>query len=377
MDVLNAHRYRLDYAIYRRNVPVESVVFGERGGKVQFLGRPIDEEAEEDQIEEAQTSQPLTEHSEVISTYGESEGTALTESSNNYVVSLNPKLKMWTAITSVPSAFMGIFIGTGFANLRKIESSTDCKIELPKKGTTSTSLTIKSRVGRENVERCLDQIEMFVLRQRERAKPTHFISLPLLSEEVIHEYENFKLLIKNSESIPTESKRSELFTPVPKLHVTLCTLILLSEDEINRAREEFKEVVKNEILPLLKDQSLVVNAAGLSHFGDEDPRVARVLYAKLIGLKLPEITDRIYQHMLSRGFAKKETRKTQLHMTLMNTRYMAEAGLGETFDAAAILDLFSNYQFGSAQIDQINMSLMGEVDSKTGSHPIVQSVELP
>ncbi|KAI6194284.1 hypothetical protein M3Y96_01108700 [Aphelenchoides besseyi] len=373
MDVLNAHRYRLDYTIYRRNVPVESMVFGERGGRVQILGRPIDEETE-DQIENAQT---MTEQSEIVTTYCESEGTALTESSNNYVVSLNPKLKMWTAVTSVPPAFMGIFIGTGFANLRKMESSTDCKIELPKKGTTSTSIIVKSRVGRENVERCLDQIEMFVLRQRERAKPTHFISLPLLSEEVIHEYENFKLLIKNSDSIPPESKRAEFFTPVPKLHVTLCTLILLSEDEVNRAREEFKELVKNDVLPLLKDQSLVVNVAGLGHFGDQDPRATRVLYAKLSGLRLPEIADRVYQHMLSRGFAKKEKQEIQLHMTLMNTRSVAEAGHEVTFDAAAILDVLSNHQFGSVQVDQINLSLMGEVDAKTGSHPIIQSVELP
>lgn len=31
------HKYRVGYAIYRRNVPLNNVVYGEKDGKVQYL----------------------------------------------------------------------------------------------------------------------------------------------------------------------------------------------------------------------------------------------------------------------------------------------------------------------------------------------------
>lgn len=108
-------------------------------------------------------------------------------------------------------------------------------------------VVIKSTVGAEQVERCLDQIEMFVVVQRGRARPTHFISLALQSDELIKNHTSFCTLLKNSSSVPDESKIPELFMPQVRLHLTICMLTLLGEQDVEKASKALTEIVETEV----------------------------------------------------------------------------------------------------------------------------------
>jgi hypothetical protein len=66
----------------------------------------------------------------------------------------------------------------------------------------NANLVIKSSVSAEQVETCLDKIEMFILFQRRSAKPTHFVSFPLQSAELLENYNKFCGLVKDSSDIP-------------------------------------------------------------------------------------------------------------------------------------------------------------------------------
>lgn len=139
----------------------------------------------------------------------------------------------------MPKPFIAQLVGHQSSNKKKIEDSTECLLTIPdrrKHGpvgmhfhsyvffklylshplthfppanaplSKSPISVIKSTVGIENVERCLDQIEMFVLVQRERARPTHFLSLALQSDELLDNYDTFCTLLKNSPSVPVSSQ---------------------------------------------------------------------------------------------------------------------------------------------------------------------------
>ncbi|KAK6018522.1 KH domain protein, partial [Ostertagia ostertagi] len=71
----------------------------------------------------------------------------------------------YTAEIYVPSAFYGKLIGTRGTTRRELEESTECRLTIPRKGQKG-NVEIKSFVGLENVQRCLDRIELLVAEAR-------------------------------------------------------------------------------------------------------------------------------------------------------------------------------------------------------------------
>ncbi|KAK5972844.1 Activating signal cointegrator 1 complex subunit 1, partial [Trichostrongylus colubriformis] len=71
----------------------------------------------------------------------------------------------YTAEIYVPSAFYGKIIGTRGTTRRELEESTECRLTIPRKGQKG-NVEIKSFVGLENVQRCLDRIELLVTEAR-------------------------------------------------------------------------------------------------------------------------------------------------------------------------------------------------------------------
>jgi len=292
----------------------------------------------------------------------------------SYKITFNNKSKFWSATTLVPKTFMGKFIGTQSLNKKKIEKSNECTIEVPQ-SKKHGPITIKSTTSAEKVERCLDQIEMFVAVQRLKAAPTHFVSLALQSDELLKNYNGFCLLVKNSSAVPDESKMPKLFMPPVRLHLTLCMLALLSEQDVEKASKALTNIVETEVRPLLKDRPLIVNVKGLSHFGDEDPSETRVLFAKVSGIKLLEIAEIINRKMLATGLAKIGNRDLKLHMTILNSKYAMRAGAdNNTFDANAIMRDFSDYDFGAADVNEVKICALN-IDTTTGNYCTAHSVQ--
>lgn len=107
---------------------------------------------------------------------------------------------------------------------------------------------------RENIESCLDQIDLFLLTQRERAAPTHFVSLPLDScPALVEKYNNFLKAAQSSATsvgvrLSRQPPQSELqdptrYVPASKLHLTLAVLVLLDDADVVKAGELLKELL--------------------------------------------------------------------------------------------------------------------------------------
>ncbi|KAI6184210.1 Activating signal cointegrator 1 complex subunit 1 [Aphelenchoides bicaudatus] len=343
-------KYRIGYAIYRRNVALNKVVYGEKDGRVQHM-------VEEDEA-----------RAEESCAVGEDNFNDIDEPNRKtYKVTYNSKNNFWSASTLVPKSLMGRFLGAQGSNKKKIEQATGCEIIVPDRSKKHAPITIRSSGNAEMVERCLDQIEMFVTDQRRQAKPTHFVSLALQSNELVENHNTFCTLIKNSTAISEENKQRELFMPTVRLHLTLCMLALLTDSDKEKVKKALNEVVESEVRPMLKGEPLTVNVKGLDYFGDKDASETRVLYGKVSGIQLLDISSIVVKKMLSIGLAKREKRDLTLHMTIMNSKYAKRAARNFTFDANYILRDFSNYDFGSVKVDEVKICALN-VDSNTGDY---------
>ncbi|VDM68927.1 unnamed protein product, partial [Strongylus vulgaris] len=104
----------------------------------------------------------------------------------------------------IPTAFHGKLVGLRGTMRREIEESTECRLTIPRKGQKG-NVEIKSFVGLENVQRCLDRIELLIAEARRTAPLTHFIAIPCNSAEVIQAFEMFKEAVIANERVPVSA----------------------------------------------------------------------------------------------------------------------------------------------------------------------------
>ncbi|KAK6021025.1 KH domain protein [Ostertagia ostertagi] len=146
----------------------------------------------------------------------------------------------YTAEIYVPSAFYGKLIGTRGTTRRELEESTECRLTIPRKGQKG-NVEIKSFVGLENVQRCLDRIELLVAEARKTAPVTHFVAVPCAQPEIVQSFELFKEAVMNNPRVPEESRNAELFTSPIKMHITVCVLWLFDDEEQKKAIDVMNE----------------------------------------------------------------------------------------------------------------------------------------
>lgn len=75
---------------------------------------------------------------------------------------------------------------------REIENSTGTHISIPKPGATDEEIIITGRSERAVVS-ARNRINMILLQLRERERPTHFISIPVISNEIKSKFTEFKV----------------------------------------------------------------------------------------------------------------------------------------------------------------------------------------
>ncbi|VDP04522.1 unnamed protein product [Heligmosomoides polygyrus] len=226
----------------------------------------------------------------------------------------------------VPSAFYGKLIGARGTTRRELEESTECRLTIPRKG-QSGNVEIKSFVGLENVQRCLDRIELLVSEARKSAPVTHFIAIPCASPEVVQSFEIFKEAVINNAGIPEESRNPELFISATKLHITVCVLWIFDDEEQKKATEVIEQC-RGDILALLPDGSFGVELSGVETWED-DPKNVKVIFASIKSEPLQRICDLLRKRLVLAGLSPKTEKKlstvdssVRMHMTLMKSGYV-------------------------------------------------------
>ena len=291
-----------------------------------------------------------------------------------------------------PSLLLKYVIGKGGEKKKQIEQETHTRIIIPDKKTPNKPILVEALSSVEQLSSALTRIQMIIDSGREKEPFTHFVSIPISSEEISRNFANFKDSILSTGFCQSQRISQALFQNEFKLHITIATLALLSKNEVDDACEILKSL-EMPLKDICDSQELKFELSGLEIMND-DPTAVDVLYAKVSQENsevLQIMIDFIYERFASSGYLQKSFGRdsVKMHVTLMNKRFgqdssmntsnesttqlrnnrtseQEEGSLDRTFDARGILNQFSDFQFGTFAADKIHLSQRYSTDCKTG-----------
>lgn len=305
----------------------------------------------------------------------------------------------------VAQRFISFVVGKKGKTLQSIQRDTGTKITVPKhskgKRQEPNSMHRFEVEGDEleSVREALDRIQIVVASKEDETAYTHFLSIPLNSEQMQARFASFEDDVMKINARGIESK---LFTRRERLHLTLCMLRLPSQQQIDQAISVLKSLTYklNDLLlsqfPQDREKEehthkLHLRPKGLEIMNDDHKEVD-VLYVKLAqdqGLaKLKTILRVVLLEFVHQGvLTQSEVDKQRLleggevtvkfHMTLMNSKHRTKgAGGRETFDAKDVFQKFANVDFGSEPVPSIHLSAMAG-SGESGYYACAHTINIP
>lgn len=267
-----------------------------------------------------------------------------------------------TAI-DVASAYFKYIIGKGGESRRRLEQETKTQIRIPRHGQEGE--IVITGVDRHGVQSAHTRIELIVLSARGKQPFTHFLSIPATSETIQNSLYEFRDdVLRNCGD--SRGIDETIFQNPAKLHLTIGTLVLLSEGERWKAAEILRTSKEELMSQILNKSPLTVSVDGIEYMND-DPGEVDVLYAKIADPtgKLQALSERLVDKFRSAGLMLNQFEKVKLHITLMNTLFRRDAEelfdehqstKRESFDAREVLRMFSDYTFGKMEVTEVHMS---------------------
>ncbi|KAJ1142893.1 hypothetical protein NDU88_009205 [Pleurodeles waltl] len=237
--------------------------------------------------------------------------------------------KGYECTLAIPSKLFKFIIGKKSETKRKIESETRTSISIPKPGLEGEIVITGQQ--RNGVISARTRIEVIADTFRKREPFTHFLSFALNHPEIQQRFHQFKeeVLEKCSKDRGVDSS---IFQNSAKLHLTIGTLILLNEQEVQRACELLQRCKEDFIDKYVGGNSLKLEVAGIEYMND-DPAMVDVLYAKVrlkdASEKLQLIADLLMERFVSSGLMLREWDRVKLHATIMNTLFRRDPNAEE------------------------------------------------
>ncbi|KAJ3608190.1 hypothetical protein NHX12_025240 [Muraenolepis orangiensis] len=352
MDVLRPALININGRIYRRNA-VKEEQFEEEEDDFYHEERPEYEELATDEVCESQL---------------------IEETDKGFRCSID-----------VPSVLYKYIIGKKGETRKRLETDTKTSINIPKPGIEGQIVITGSQ--KSGVSSAATRVEVLMDSFRRKQPFTHFLSFALNDPQIQEGFHAFKAKVLEQCSQDNGVDES-IFQNPSKLHLTVGTLVLLNQTEVDKAcdhLQEFRHVIKD----LTEGKPLPMEVTGIEYMND-DPAMVDVLYAK-VALKdhsdrLQVMADRLVEHFVSAGLMVREWDKVKLHGTLMNTLFRKDStaedsgGPGrknmrdrESFDARNILKTFGSYRFGEFQLSSVQLSQRYSTDC-TGYYSSAGSV---
>lgn len=272
----------------------------------------------------------------------------------------------------VPSPLYKYIIGKKGETKKRIETETRTSISIPKPGLEGEIVITGQQRG--GVISARTRIDVLLDSFRKKQPFTHFLSFALNQPVVQEKFLQFKeeVLEKCSQD---HGVSSSLFQNPAKLHLTLGTLVLLNEQEIQRACDLLQQCKEDFVDQITGGKPLSVEVAGVEYMND-DPAMMDVLYAKVHmkdgSDKLQVIADQLVEKFVASGLMLREWDRVKLHATVMNTLFRKDPSGAEersstvsgkssfkereSFNGRNILKLFENFSFGEVQLDAVLLS---------------------
>uniref|UniRef100_A0A8C8RIA8 Activating signal cointegrator 1 complex subunit 1 n=1 Tax=Pelusios castaneus TaxID=367368 RepID=A0A8C8RIA8_9SAUR len=286
--------------------------------------------------------------------------------------------KGFQCAVEVPSLLYKYIIGKKGETKKRMETETRTSISIPKPGMEGQIVITGQQ--RSGVISARTRIDVLVESFRKKQPFTHFLSFALNQPVIQEKFLQFKeeVLEKCSKD---HGVSSSLFQNPAKLHLTIGTLVLLNEQEIQKACELLQKSKEDFTDKTVGGKPLTVEVAGIEYMND-DPAMIDVLYAKVHmkdgSDKLQLIANRLMEQFVSSGLMMKEWDSVKLHATIMNTLFRKESNAEEqnnaitgklpfkereTFDGRNILKVFENFHFGEVQLNSVHLSQRFSTDS--------------
>ncbi|KAM3835655.1 activating signal cointegrator 1 complex subunit 1 isoform 2-T2 [Vipera latastei] len=281
---------------------------------------------------------------------------------------------------AIPSPLYKYIIGKKGETRKKLETETRTSISIPKPGVEGEIVITGQH--RSGVISARTRIDVLVESFRKKQPFTHFLSFALNQPAIQEKFLKFKeeVLEKCSHDCGVSSS---LFQNSAKLHLTIGTLVLLNEQEIQKAQELLQKCREDLVNTTTKGKPLTVEIRGIEYMND-DPAMIDVLYAKVHvkdgSNRLQLIAERLVDQFVTSGLMRKEWDRVKLHATIMNTVFRSDPSAEEpnnrtmgkpfkereSFDGRTILKLFENFEFGEVQLNSVYLSQRFSTDHATG-----------
>lgn len=282
----------------------------------------------------------------------------------------------------VASEYFKYIIGKKGDTRRRIEMETVTQIRIPRRGQDG-AIVIVGR-DKKGVSSARTRVELLVISARQKQPFTHFLSIPISDENIRVKTDDFKTDVLR-ECHGDRGIDPTIFQNPLKLHLTIGTLVLLTDTEIANAIKLLHQCEMDIIKPVLQKRPIHVKFVGLEYMND-DPGAVDVLYIKVNSPEdndtLEIICNQLAEKFMSAGLMQKDYDRVKLHATIMNTLFRKEPsgvvrtseqdqnkGRGpyrgegaprgntrESFDAKQILRKFGNYEFGSYHVNELHLS---------------------
>ncbi|KAL5004729.1 hypothetical protein ScPMuIL_018185 [Solemya velum] len=268
-----------------------------------------------------------------------------------------------------PSVYFKFVIGKKGETRRRLENETRTQIRIPRQGQEGEIVIIGH--DRKGVLSAKTRVEVLVDSARQKQQFTHFLSFPVIGENVKQGFSDFKADVLR-ECDGDRGLDSTIFQNPDKLHLTIGTLVLLNDAEIRRAKELLHQCKEELVDSILGGEPLMGHFQGLEYMND-DPGEVDVLYAKVEleddSDRFQILADRLADKFVSSNLMQKDYDRVKLHVTVMNTLFRKDpSGTTvakvhrepirdrESFDASNILKKFGNFKFGVHHIGELHIS---------------------
>ncbi|ELP93009.1 hypothetical protein EIN_052040 [Entamoeba invadens IP1] len=266
---------------------------------------------------------------------------------------------------SIPSSLHPQIIGKSGQNVQPIKEECQCRISFGSE--EDNDLVRVEGTDEKLVKEALKRLEAITIQAFDIVRKTHFIYLPFKSHDLLKQIENFQeVLVKTENLNPTYLQRPEA------LHLTLQTLDIATEDQLNVAKK-LLDSMSDRIYEILKSQPLIFDFSGIGIFGTS--KNARVMFVKAKPNN-PEAMDLIVEE-IKKVFGKlyKFPEELNIHLTIYNTNKLKD-GQQITFNAEEILNKYSGKGFGKYRAETIELASMTNKMFKT-KFQLFNSIPLP
>ena len=177
----------------------------------------------------------------------------------------------------VHESYFGFLIGRNGEKKLKLENETKTKIKIPKRG--GGDWLIIEATNKSSIAKCRDRIELLIYNARHQKSFTHLLTFPLIFSALKDKFNQFQIEVLKK-CMDDRGIDESIFQFPDKLHLTICTAVLLNKDEIGQAcdlLDDWKSQCDNN---LTNSKALRVNIRGLEYMND-DPSCVDVLYASI------------------------------------------------------------------------------------------------